>query len=350
MKKSFKIFLFLVFCFPFFVSAATCNLPDESTMVTYYAGDYPSEPYCVKLKDGCGSGSKTLCSSGCFPLTIASILTSYGKNVTPVDIARYLCSNTSGFKDAANKVTYGGIVTNTKFLDQFDMEIIDIPDTIDALNEALDAKKMVLASVNNRGIFPNGSTHYIGIAMRRENGDYYVINTNTKTDTTKMSGWYTREQILVNVFQALNNGIWSVEPKNCNSYTGGSGSGGNQGSGGVGKVDDPFPNIFPGKMDSEDGCGAIFVDQNGDLNELGQFVNDLFGMIKIAAPVLVIILSTIDYVKAIATANADDLKKANKRTIKRAIAGLIIFFLPFLLDILFELFGLYDISKCQIVK
>ena len=120
--------------------------------------------------------------------------------------------------------------------------------------------------------------------------------------------------------------------------------------GGVGSTEDPFPNIFPGKVDGETSCGAIFVDENGDLNELGEFVNDLFGIIKIAAPVLVIILSTIDYIKAIATANADDFKKANKRTIKRSIAGLIIFFLPFLLEMLFELFGLYDISKCQIIK
>ena len=352
MKKIFM--LIFIFCFPMIVSAETCNTPDESTVVTYYAGDYSTEPYCVKVRDGCSSGSKTLCSSGCFPLTIASILKSYGKNVTPTDISRYLCSDTSGFKGAANSVTYGNIVTNSKFLDQFDMEIVDIPDTIAAIDEALSNNKMVLASVNNRGIFTPG-LHYIGIAMRRENGDYYVINTSTRDDPVKKSGWYTREQILVNVIKAMNNGLWSVQPKNCSSYIGGgSSSGGNSSNGGtqggVGSVEDPFPDIFPGKLETEDGCGAIFVDQDGNLNELGEFVNDLFAIIKIAAPVLVIILSTVDYVNAIATASADDLKKANKRTIKRAIAGLVIFFLPFLLDIVFELFGLYDISKCQIVK
>ena len=55
-----------------------------------------------------------------------------------------------------------------------------------------------------------------------------------------------------------------------------------------------------------------------------------------------------DYIKAIASSNADDMKKANQRTIKRLIVGLIVFFLPFLLEILFELFGLYDLSTCGV--
>ena len=47
-------------------------------------------------------------------------------------------------------------------------------------------------------------------------------------------------------------------------------------------------------------------------------------------------------------ATDDEVKKANKRTIKRVAVGLVIFFLPFLLDILFEIFGLVDASRCGI--
>ena len=44
----------------------------------------------------------------------------------------------------------------------------------------------------------------------------------------------------------------------------------------------------------------------------------------------------------------DNLKKVNQKTIKRVIAGLIVFFIPLLLDILFKLFGIYDLSTCGI--
>ena len=44
----------------------------------------------------------------------------------------------------------------------------------------------------------------------------------------------------------------------------------------------------------------------------------------------------------------DEVKKANKRTVQRVIIGLAIFFLPFILDIVFDIFGLVDASRCGI--
>lgn len=95
----------------------------------------------------------------------------------------------------------------------------------------------------------------------------------------------------------------------------------------------------------------IFVDGSTDPpqpNDFYYMVQDLFNLIKLGAPALVIILSLIDYLSAIAKSNDDEVKKANKRTIKRVIIGLAIFFLPFLLDILFDIFGLVDVSRCGI--
>ena len=105
--------------------------------------------------------------------------------------------------------------------------------------------------------------------------------------------------------------------------------------------------------EEEFNCKTIFVERetsSGEIvyTELGQAVDDLFTLIKVITPIIVIALSTMDYIKAIASSNADDMKKANQRTIKRLIVGLIVFFLPFLLEILFELFGLYDLSTCGV--
>ena len=132
-------------------------------------------------------------------------------------------------------------------------------------------------------------------------------------------------------------------------------------------VEDRYPNngltseeiILRGGADESDENNAeqsdmyaycpIFVDRRtGQPNDLYNMLQEFFGFIKIATPALVIILSTIDYLGAIAKSNDDEVKKANKRTVKRVVIGLAIFFLPFLLDIVFEIFGLVDVSRCGI--
>ena len=65
-----------------------------------------------------------------------------------------------------------------------------------------------------------------------------------------------------------------------------------------------------------------------------------FRFIKFAAPALLIVMSVIDYVKVIASSDADELKKVNKKTVTRIIFTLLIFFLPILISVLLRLLGL----------
>lgn len=96
-------------------------------------------------------------------------------------------------------------------------------------------------------------------------------------------------------------------------------------------------------------CNSIFV-KNGEYNSLYHVMQDAFTLIKFAAPILVIVLSSMDYIKAITSHDAEDLKKANVKFVKRLVIGVIIFLLPFLLDFLFEAFGLFDLNTCGIGK
>lgn len=100
--------------------------------------------------------------------------------------------------------------------------------------------------------------------------------------------------------------------------------------------------------DPSEGCETIFKNSDGSFNELGQFMQDLFTLIKFAAPVLVIALSTVDYAKALSAQNADEMKKAHIKFGKRLILGVAVFLLPFILDLMFELFGLYGLDTCGI--
>ena len=80
----------------------------------------------------------------------------------------------------------------------------------------------------------------------------------------------------------------------------------------------------------------------GDLNDSDSFaylLQEIFDVIKFATPILVIVLSVIDYTKAITSSDKDVLVKTNKRTIIRIILGLCLFLTPTLLNFVFELVG-----------
>ena len=97
-------------------------------------------------------------------------------------------------------------------------------------------------------------------------------------------------------------------------------------------------------------CESIFKDKDGNYNALYETLQDVFSFIKFLAPILVVVLSSIDYIKAITSHDAEGLKKANEKFIKRLIIGIILFLLPFILDFIFEIFGIYDLETCGIGK
>jgi len=96
-------------------------------------------------------------------------------------------------------------------------------------------------------------------------------------------------------------------------------------------------------------CESIFI-KNGEYNSLYYALQDAFSLIKFVVPVLILVLSSMDYIKAITSHDAEGLKKANTRFVKRLAIGIIIFLLPFLLDFTFEAFGLYDLGTCGVGK
>lgn len=113
-----------------------------------------------------------------------------------------------------------------------------------------------------------------------------------------------------------------------------------------GLYEDPFKEINLLETAEVD-CTNIFMANETELNDLGKSVNELFKIIKIGSVALLIILTTLDISKTIMS-NELDTKKMRAKLVKRIVITLIIFFLPDLLDLLFHLFGLYNISTCGI--
>lgn len=82
---------------------------------------------------------------------------------------------------------------------------------------------------------------------------------------------------------------------------------------------------------------------------------DLSGALKIfriAAPLLVIALTIIEGIRAVASGNADaELKKVSKRFLKRVIFAVLLFFIPVLIDQLFILLDIWDVNgTCTLTK
>ena len=75
--------------------------------------------------------------------------------------------------------------------------------------------------------------------------------------------------------------------------------------------------------------------------DLTALLKDALRLMQIAGPILVIIMTIIDLIKARATGGKDDLSKLGTKTIKRLIYAVLLFVIPSLLDWLFGLFSIY---------
>ena len=68
---------------------------------------------------------------------------------------------------------------------------------------------------------------------------------------------------------------------------------------------------------------------------------------KYIAPALVIILSMLDFIKALAAQDDDAMKKAQQKFTKRLISAVLLFLLPLIIDYVLRIFNLFD-GSCDI--
>ena len=89
-------------------------------------------------------------------------------------------------------------------------------------------------------------------------------------------------------------------------------------------------------------CEEVF---KGDL--LNILKEDVYRPIKIIAPILLLVFTTIDFAKAVFNGDdKDGLNKAKSNFLKRAIATLIVFFIPDILTIIMNLVNTYNMDSC----
>jgi hypothetical protein len=92
---------------------------------------------------------------------------------------------------------------------------------------------------------------------------------------------------------------------------------------------------------SELDCNGIFS------GNFGTLLKDILSLLRFAVPILIIGLSTVDFVKSAAAQDQSEIKKSANKLVKRLVIGILIFLLPTLLDLILDLAGI-EYGTCGI--
>ncbi len=102
--------------------------------------------------------------------------------------------------------------------------------------------------------------------------------------------------------------------------------------------------LFAGQSDgvcqSVKSCDNLFGDPD-DVDCTAYWMQWILNIAKYVAIAALLVLSTVDFIKALASNDKDALKKASMTTAKRFIFVVILFFLPIIVDFIMRLFGAY---------
>ena len=86
--------------------------------------------------------------------------------------------------------------------------------------------------------------------------------------------------------------------------------------------------------------GEIINSSATSCTEVSDLIHDYWKYVMVIVPILLIVMMTLDFFKAVGKGDSDSIKKAGNNTIKRAISTVVLLALPALLGLIFSWFGL----------
>lgn len=116
--------------------------------------------------------------------------------------------------------------------------------------------------------------------------------------------------------------------------------------------DDTTKNLNQGNDEEGNGPigdGEVYTCQNLQETKTYGYIKDIFFLVQIIVPILLLALGSLDFLKAVAAQNDDAMKKAQKSFINRLIVSVAIFLVPVVLNVLFGfLTNAFEITTCGI--
>lgn len=103
--------------------------------------------------------------------------------------------------------------------------------------------------------------------------------------------------------------------------------------------------LAPSKEEKQE-CESLFGDPE-DEDSFAYMLQTAFNIIKYAGPLLCIVFSGLDFVKAVVSDKKDELGRVIKRCLTRVVLALVLFFIPTLINFIFPLIGWYGTCGIQ---
>ena len=124
--------------------------------------------------------------------------------------------------------------------------------------------------------------------------------------------------------------------------------------------DTPFGNVYVLEKDTDeidDWMGETDQDQTcegsnsllgdpDDPDSVAWLLQQILNFIKIVGPILVVILSSVDFIQVIVKSDDEAMAKAQKKLIKRLILAALLFFIPTLVQVILDVFGFNSGATC----
>lgn len=109
----------------------------------------------------------------------------------------------------------------------------------------------------------------------------------------------------------------------------------------------PKTDIWNNEEETENctGSNSILGDIE-DEDSVAWLVQQILNYIKILGPILVVLLSSIDFISVIVKSDDEAMAKAQKKLILRLILAVLLFLIPTLVEAILQIFGITGNSTC----
>ena len=93
-------------------------------------------------------------------------------------------------------------------------------------------------------------------------------------------------------------------------------------------------------------CKGLLGDPDKDPDSVAWLLVKILNYLKLLGPLIVLVLSSLDFAKAILTSDDESMKKAQSNLITRLLLAAALFVLPVLIEVLLDVFGFTPSDFC----
>ena len=97
-----------------------------------------------------------------------------------------------------------------------------------------------------------------------------------------------------------------------------------------------------------DNCNTALLGNPNDPNSVAWLLQQALNVIRVVGPILVIILSSFDFIRVIINNDDEAMGKAQKKLVMRLVLVALLFFIPTLVEVLLRIFNLTSTATCGI--